>query len=194
MVFHKFPQSVRENWSVSSHTSRATSSETSSDLELGSIPRNRCVVTIIGVEQQCTSIWTLESRSFRVFWDVLQCSQINVDIDLRTRHYIPEDKSELHTRRRENLKSHLESRVCCFCLQGVVGDCGTSGASGSRFHGHHLVGPLCWYPYENQRRDEPLPDMAPALPCRHPLQCQPHLSLQGRGSGIQTVSHGTPDI
>jgi hypothetical protein len=113
MVFHKFPQSVRENWSVSSHTSRATSSETSSDLELGSIPRNRCVVTIIGVEQECTSIWTLESRSFRVFCDVLQCSQINVDIDLRTRHYITED-SELHTRRRENLKSHLESRVCCF--------------------------------------------------------------------------------
>jgi hypothetical protein len=31
-------------------------------------------------------------------------SETSVDIDLRTRKYIPED-SELHTRRRENLKS-----------------------------------------------------------------------------------------
>jgi hypothetical protein len=29
-----------------------------------------------------------------------------VDIQLRTRQYMPED-SELHTRRRENLKSHI---------------------------------------------------------------------------------------
>jgi hypothetical protein len=41
----------------------------------------------------------------RIFWDVLPCSLLNVDIQLRTRQYIPED-SELHTRRRENLKSH----------------------------------------------------------------------------------------
>jgi hypothetical protein len=32
-------------------------------------------------------------------------SEISVDIQLRTRQYIPED-SELHTRRRENFKSH----------------------------------------------------------------------------------------
>jgi hypothetical protein len=33
-----------------------------------------------------------------------------------TRQYIPEDKSELHTRRRENLKSHMISTVvsCIF--------------------------------------------------------------------------------
>jgi hypothetical protein len=35
-----------------------------------------------------------------VFWDVLPCKVI-VD-----RQYIPEDNSEIHTRRRENLKSH----------------------------------------------------------------------------------------
>jgi hypothetical protein len=34
-----------------------------------------------------------------------------IDIQLRTRQYIPED-SELHTRRRENLKSHIV-RLCC---------------------------------------------------------------------------------
>jgi hypothetical protein len=37
-----------------------------------------------------------------VFWDVLPC-KIIVD----PRQYIPEDKSELHTRCRENLKSHI---------------------------------------------------------------------------------------
>jgi hypothetical protein len=29
-----------------------------------------------------------------------------------TRQYIPEDESELHTRRRENLKSHMNVFVC----------------------------------------------------------------------------------
>jgi hypothetical protein len=43
---------------------------------------------------------------FRVFWDILSYSQTDVDIDLTTRQYIAED-SELHTRRSENLKSHI---------------------------------------------------------------------------------------
>jgi hypothetical protein len=74
---------------------------------------------------------------FRVFWDVAPCIQIDVDrrfrgayclhdkgdeialmmeavrtsetsvnINLTTRRYIPEE-SKLHTRRRENLKSHM---------------------------------------------------------------------------------------
>jgi hypothetical protein len=34
---------------------------------------------------------------FRVFWDTLPCSQIEVDIDLTTRQYIS-DYSELHDR------------------------------------------------------------------------------------------------
>jgi hypothetical protein len=34
----------------------------------------------------------------------------SVDIELRTRQYIPED-SELHTRRRENLKSHKSRMI-----------------------------------------------------------------------------------
>jgi hypothetical protein len=55
---------------------------------------------------------------FRNFWDILRAapiirammeaartSETSVDISLTTRQYIPED-SELHTRRRENLKSH----------------------------------------------------------------------------------------
>jgi hypothetical protein len=31
------------------------------------------------------------SMKFRVFWDVLPCSQINVEIYLTARQYIPED-------------------------------------------------------------------------------------------------------
>jgi hypothetical protein len=63
---------------------------------------------------------------FRVFWDVLPCSQVDADgtlmmeavrtsetsvnIYLTTRQYISED-SKLLTRRRENLKSHIGSGV-----------------------------------------------------------------------------------
>jgi hypothetical protein len=66
-------------------------------------------------------VLTAASMKFRVFWDVLQCSQVDVDrrfsgayclhhqaddVYLTTRQYIPED-SKLHTRSRENLKSHI---------------------------------------------------------------------------------------
>jgi hypothetical protein len=40
-----------------------------------------------------------------VFWDVLLCKMV-VDHHF-TRQYIPEDNSEHHTLRRENLKSHV---------------------------------------------------------------------------------------
>jgi hypothetical protein len=64
------------------------------------------------------------STDFKVFWDVLPCSQMtdvsemraasiiramsktSVNIYLTARQYIPED-SKLHTRRRENLKSQF---------------------------------------------------------------------------------------
>jgi hypothetical protein len=40
--------------------------------------------------------------------EAARASKTSVDIQLRTRQYIPED-SELHTRRHENLKSH---KIC----------------------------------------------------------------------------------
>jgi hypothetical protein len=40
--------------------------------------------------------------------EAARTSETSVDIQLRTRQYIPED-SELHTRRRENLKSQLRT-------------------------------------------------------------------------------------
>jgi hypothetical protein len=47
----------------------------------------------------------------RVFWDVLPCSQVDVDrVYLTAQHYIAE-VSELNTRRRENLKSHNSCHV-----------------------------------------------------------------------------------
>jgi hypothetical protein len=42
-------------------------------------------------------------------------SETSVD-NYFTRQYIPEDKSELHSRRRENLKSHIAIHVCAKTL------------------------------------------------------------------------------
>jgi hypothetical protein len=39
--------------------------------------------------------------------EAARASETSVD-NYFTRQYIPEDKSELHTRRRENLKSHID--------------------------------------------------------------------------------------
>jgi hypothetical protein len=44
--------------------------------------------------------------------EAARTSETSVDIQLRTRQYIPED-SEIHTRRRENLKSHVLFLVDC---------------------------------------------------------------------------------
>jgi hypothetical protein len=41
--------------------------------------------------------------------EAARTSETSVDIQLATRQYISED-SELHTRRRENLKSHMPAR------------------------------------------------------------------------------------
>jgi hypothetical protein len=51
-----------------------------------------------------------------VFWDVLmmeavRASETSVD-NYFTRQYIPEDSSEHHTRRRDNLKSHIGFSTC----------------------------------------------------------------------------------
>jgi hypothetical protein len=40
--------------------------------------------------------------------EAARTSETSIDIQLRQRQYIPED-SELQTRRRENLKSHMET-------------------------------------------------------------------------------------
>jgi hypothetical protein len=72
------------------------------------------------------------------FWDVLPC-KIIVDRRFRalmmeaartsetpvdnhfTRQYIPEDKSKLHTRRRENLKSHKIVKLLYNCGSQIEG-------------------------------------------------------------------------
>jgi hypothetical protein len=85
--------------------------------------------------EMCPDNFETDVIKFRVFWDILPCSHLDVyrrfrgacflhlpgdelqmeaartsetsvDIEFRTQQYIPED-SELHTRRRENLKSHV---------------------------------------------------------------------------------------
>jgi hypothetical protein len=42
--------------------------------------------------------------------EAARISETSVD-NYFTRQYIPEDNSELHTRRRENLKSHICSKI-----------------------------------------------------------------------------------
>jgi hypothetical protein len=46
--------------------------------------------------------------------EAVRTSETSVD-NYFTRQYIPEDNSEHHTRRRENLKSHLIRPVCFVC-------------------------------------------------------------------------------
>jgi RNase P/RNase MRP subunit p30 len=46
----------------------------------------------------------------KAMMEAARTSETSVDIQLRSRLYIPED-SELHTRRRENLKSHKPYNV-----------------------------------------------------------------------------------
>jgi hypothetical protein len=46
------------------------------------------------------------STIIALMMETARTSETSVD-NYFTRQYIPEDKSELHTRRRENLKSHI---------------------------------------------------------------------------------------
>jgi hypothetical protein len=63
------------------------------------------VVTYSGIEQACIVLSL-------VFWDValmmeaVHTSETSINLNVTTRCNIPED-SKLHTRRRENLKSHM---------------------------------------------------------------------------------------
>jgi hypothetical protein len=47
-------------------------------------------------------------QSIVLMMEEARTSETSVNTQLRTRQYIPED-SELHTRRRENLKSHMKN-------------------------------------------------------------------------------------
>jgi hypothetical protein len=47
-----------------------------------------------------------EVRAASIIRAIVRTSEMSVDIQVRTRQYIPED-SELHTHSRENFKSHI---------------------------------------------------------------------------------------
>jgi hypothetical protein len=53
--------------------------------------------------------------------DAARTSETSVD-NYFTRQYIPEDKSERHTRRRENLKSHRLSFVPAIWLRSAAAE------------------------------------------------------------------------
>jgi hypothetical protein len=54
-------------------------------------------------------------RAVALMMDGTSTSETSVNFYLTTRRYNPED-SHLHTRRRENLKSHLVNLYGAFCL------------------------------------------------------------------------------
>jgi hypothetical protein len=60
-----------------------------------------------------------EVRAASIVREAARTSETSVDIQLSARQYTPED-SELHTRRRENLKSHKE-KYCLpeCCILGI---------------------------------------------------------------------------
>jgi hypothetical protein len=55
-----------------------------------------------------TDVSEVSSTSIRAMMEAARISETLVDIQSRTRQYIPED-SELHTRRRENFKSDIHA-------------------------------------------------------------------------------------
>jgi hypothetical protein len=60
---------------------------------------------------------------FRVFWDVALCSQVDVDrrfIGAYCLHHQALKKTKLHTRRRENLKSHSFLDCLCPCIMSKL--------------------------------------------------------------------------
>jgi hypothetical protein len=81
-------------------------------VQLTKFKKNRLFWEIYKINKNCT--WS--SASSGMYCCVLNwiSTETSVDIQLRTRQYIPED-SELHTRRRENLKSR---KNCTSCKKG----------------------------------------------------------------------------
>jgi hypothetical protein len=61
-----------------------------------------------------TDVSEVRAASIRAMMKVARTSKTSVDIQLRTWQYIPKD-SELHIRRRENLKSHMEIMIFIIC-------------------------------------------------------------------------------
>jgi hypothetical protein len=79
--------------------------------------------------------------------EAVRTSETTVDIQLRTRHYIPED-SEIHTRRRENLKSHILSHYITLHYmsqwRGLDINFGTVGTVNGRLLSNHLSQYSVW--------------------------------------------------
>jgi hypothetical protein len=73
-------------------------------------------------KQLFSAEFTLANIKRRIFWamrvmmEAARTSETSVGIQLRTRQYIPED-SELHTRRRGNLKSHIVEYSLCTVIK-----------------------------------------------------------------------------
>jgi hypothetical protein len=61
----------------------------------------------------------LDNRYVKLMMEAVRTSETSVDNHI-TRQYIPEDNSEHHTRRRENLKSHTRSACLCCSINSLM--------------------------------------------------------------------------
>jgi hypothetical protein len=61
-----------------------------------------------------SKVLSLNEHFSSLMMEAARTSETSVD-NYFTWEYIPEDNSELHARRRENLKSHIR----CFCSEGI---------------------------------------------------------------------------
>jgi hypothetical protein len=59
------------------------------------------------VDRRFRGTFCLHNQGSSLIMEAARTSETSVD-NYFTRQYIPEDNSELHTRRRENLKSHTD--------------------------------------------------------------------------------------
>jgi hypothetical protein len=101
-------EAVRTNeTSVDNHSSlmmeAVRTSETSVDNHFTPLKRRSTIILHGSI-----SLWNVGRQSF---YTAVYPSETSVDNHF-TRQYIPEDNSEHHTRRHENLKSHIVVYVC----------------------------------------------------------------------------------
>jgi hypothetical protein len=68
------------------------------------------------VKSMSSFVSEMRAASIALMMESARTSETSVDIDLITRLYNSED-SELHTRRRENLKSHIGHHSLCTSIQ-----------------------------------------------------------------------------
>jgi hypothetical protein len=91
------------------------------NVRIQSVPRRKHHISRLQIVSPSSSRWESYKVNEYKIHDVQEVRTSETSVDNKfTRQYIPEDNSEHHTRRRENLKSH-EYKIQLYCpLKQVV--------------------------------------------------------------------------